>query len=571
MQELQIGEIAMGLFGGLALFLFGMDQMTNSLKDVAGEGLGNALSKLTSNRFAAAGTGAAVTAIIQSSSVTTVLVVGFISAGIMSLSQSVGVIMGANIGTTITAQIIAFKVTHYALLLVAVGFLMLFTSKREDIRNYGGMVMGLGLIFFGMGIMSEATNPLRSYQPFIDLMGKMSNPFLGIAVAALFTALVQSSSATTGIVIVLASQGFITLEAGIALAFGANVGTCVTALLAAIGKPTAAKQASMVHLVFNIGGVLVWIPFIGLLASVVTSISPADPGLAGTAKLAAETPRQIANAHTIFNIANTLLFIGFTVPLAKLITRLVPDRPEPIPDIAKPRFLDDVYIQMPSMALDRIRLEVARFGEEVSALITDAPPVISGGSRSQLDELVQRESNLRLLYSAIGEYDRELSGEQLSDGESRRLAVLSNILNDLQHIGETISINFVAVGRERLEKKLTFSEQTTARFVPLRDTVRKSIDLVLGSMLEKDVDLARSVVAMKPEVQRLVNEIVEHLGDRFRTDEPNRAVLYRVESQAVELMQRTYYFAKKIGKEIIAEAQASAELSPNESEQAEEA
>ena len=350
MQELQVAEIAMGLFGGLAIFLFGMEQMTDSLKNAAGEGLGNALARLTTNRFTAAGTGAAVTAIIQSSSVTTVLVVGFISAGMMSLSQSVGVIMGANVGTTITAQIIAFKVTHYALLLVAVGFLMLFAAKRENIRNYGGMVMGLGLVFFGMGIMSESTSPLRTYQPFIDLMGQMSNPFMGIAVSAAFTALVQSSSATTGIVIVLASQGFITLEAGIALAFGANVGTCVTALLAGIGKPTAARQASMVHLIFNTLGVLIWIPFIGALASVVTAISPSDPALTGVAKLAAETPRQIANAHTIFNVANTIIFIGFTTPLAALVMRLVPERPEPIPEVAKPKYLQDVYFEVPSMA-----------------------------------------------------------------------------------------------------------------------------------------------------------------------------------------------------------------------------
>jgi len=244
----------MQLFGGLALFLFGMEQMSDSLKAVAGEKMKTILSKLTTNRVSGALTGALVTAVIQSSSVTTVLVVGFISAGLMSMSQSIGVIMGANIGTTITAQIVAFKVTKYALLMISVGFTMLFFSQQHKIKQYGGMLMGLGLVFFGMGVMSEAMHPLRSYQPFLDLMVNMSNPLLGILVAAAFTALVQSSSATTGIVIVMASQGFISLPAGIALAFGANIGTCVTALLAAIGKPREALRAAAVHVLFNVLG-----------------------------------------------------------------------------------------------------------------------------------------------------------------------------------------------------------------------------------------------------------------------------------------------------------------------------
>jgi len=243
-------KMAMELFGGLALFLFGMEQMSDALKAAAGDQMKTLLSKLTKNRFSAAISGAFVTSVIQSSSVTTVLVVGFVSAGLMTMSQSIGVIMGANVGTTITAQIVAFKVEKAALLMIAIGFGMIFLSKKENVRQYGNMLMGLGLIFFGMGVTSEGMSPLRSYEPFINLMASMENPFFGILVAAVFTALVQSSSATTGIVIVMASQGFVTLPAGIALAFGANVGTCITAILASLGKPTEAKRASMVHVLF---------------------------------------------------------------------------------------------------------------------------------------------------------------------------------------------------------------------------------------------------------------------------------------------------------------------------------
>ena len=263
------GQLAMGLLGGLALFLFGMDLMAYSLKVVAGDRMRVLLANLTRNRFAAMGTGAFVTAVIQSSSVTTVLLVGFLSAGLMGLGQSVGVILGANIGTTITAQIVAFKVTHYALAFVALGFPLLAFARRSRIKHHGKGLFGLGLVFLGMGIMGEAMEPLRSHEPFVAWMASMGRPWLGILAGALFTALVQSSSATTGVVIVLAGGGFISLEAGIALCFGANVGTCVTALLAAVGRPRVAMRLAAVHVLFNLLGVLLWLPLIAWLADAV--------------------------------------------------------------------------------------------------------------------------------------------------------------------------------------------------------------------------------------------------------------------------------------------------------------
>ncbi len=369
--------MGMKLFGGLALFLFGMEQMADALKAVAGERMKVILAKLTTNRFMGAVTGAFVTAIIQSSSVTTVLVVGFITAGLMSMSQSIGVIMGANIGTTITAQIVAFKVTKIALLMVAVGFSMLFFSKQERIKQYGGMIMGLGMVFFGMSVMSDAMKPLRSYQPFLDLMTSMENPLIGILIAAGFTGLVQSSSATTGIVIVMATQGFITLEAGIALAFGANIGTCVTAMLAAIGKPREAVRAAVVHVLFNVFGVLLWVGFIPYLAQFVTMLSPAHPELSGIDRLAAEAPRQIANAHTVFNIANTLIFIGLTGQFARLVEWLVPDRPVEEEVIIQAKYLDEELLDTPSLALGRVRLEIGHMGDRVREMLQKILPAIS--------------------------------------------------------------------------------------------------------------------------------------------------------------------------------------------------
>ena len=346
--SLQAGMMTVGLFGGLALFLYGMEQMTEALKAAAGRGLQSILARLTTNRFSGALIGALVTAVIQSSSVTTVLVVGFVSAGLMTLNQSIGVILGANIGSTVTAQIIAFNVTRYSLLIVAVGFAMTFIGQRERVKQYGHIFFGFGLLFLGMGIMSEAMAPLRSYPPFLTLMAQMANPLLGIAVGAVFTALVQSSAATTGIVIVIASQGFVPLTAGIALALGANIGTCVTAMLATIGKPRAALRAAAVHVLFNVVGVLLWFGFIGQLAQLTRILSPLHPELTGLARLAAETPRQIANANTLFNLVNTLLFIGFTPWIGQLVSRIFPDRSrrEDQPLIV-PKYLDEHLLENP--------------------------------------------------------------------------------------------------------------------------------------------------------------------------------------------------------------------------------
>ncbi|MEW6144007.1 MAG: Na/Pi cotransporter family protein [Thermodesulfobacteriota bacterium] len=549
------GMILMGLFGGLAIFLFGMDQMTDGLKAVMGEGMSKLLARLTKNRFMATITGAITTAIIQSSSVTTVIVIGFISVGLMTLQQVIGVILGANIGSTITAQIIAFNVTQYALLPIAVGFGMQFVSKTEKIRLYGGILMGIGLVFFGMGVMSDAAHPLRSYQPFIDVMKEMGNPLLGISAGLIFTGIVQSSAATIGIVIVLASQGAITLDAGIAIVLGANVGTCVTAILAAIGKPAPAKQAAAAHILFNIVGVIIWLPFIGYLGSLSEAISPVSADLTGTAQLAADTPRQIANAHTLFNVANTVIFIGFIGTFASLIQRIIPEKPEALPEYATPKYLNDAFLETPSLALENIRLEAVRLGGYIEELIESARPAVLSGGKEDLDKIVSREKELRILHDAILDYARRLYSAELTDAETRRLEALGTVIVNLEHVGETLGVNMVSLGRERLERRFSYSEETIRRFQPYSAKVREAFHLAVKALETKDAGLAKSVIEMKPEIESLAEGIVEHLGRRLVSGDPDRAVLYRVESQLVELIQRIYYFAGMIAGEIIQESE----------------
>ncbi len=543
--------MSMQLFGGLALFLFGMEQMADALKAVAGERMKVILAKLTTNRFMGAATGAFVTAVIQSSSVTTVLVVGFITAGLMSMSQSVGVIMGANIGTTITAQIVAFKVTELALLMIAVGFGMLFTSKQEKIKQYGGMIMGLGMVFFGMSVMSDAMKPLRSYQPFLDLMTSMENPLVGILIAAAFTGLVQSSSATTGIVIVMASQGFITLNAGIALAFGANIGTCVTAMLAAIGKPREALRAAVVHVLFNVFGVLLWVGFIPYLAEFVTLMSPAHPELSGINRLAAEAPRQIANAHTVFNIANTLIFIGFTSQFVRLVEKLVPDRPLEDLLIARPKYLDEELIATPSLALERARMEIGHMGGRVLEMLERIMPAITTGNRSALKQVAKIDDEVDILHGHVVTYLGRISQKALTDEQTRELLHLMGAVNDLENIGDIIETDLVLLGNKRIEQDVSISESTRAVLENLHETITLTVELALKAVADYDEKAAQEVIARKGDITQLMESAAMHEAKRLVAEEPNRLAAYTLEMDILEKLKRIYYFAKRMSKAIM--------------------
>jgi len=551
--EINWWNMGMSLFGGLALFLFGMEQMADALKAVAGERMKVILAKLTTNRFMGAATGAFVTAIIQSSSVTTVLVVGFITAGLMSMAQSIGVIMGANIGTTITAQIVAFKVTKAALLMVAVGFGMLFFSKQEKIKQYGGMLMGLGLVFFGMSVMSDAMKPLRSYEPFLDLMTTMENPLIGILVAAAFTGLIQSSSATTGIVIVMATQGFITLQAGIALAFGANIGTCVTAMLAAIGKPREAVRAAMVHVLFNVFGVLLWIAFIPQLAEVVTWLSPAHPELSGTDRLASEAPRQIANAHTIFNIANTLIFIGFTTQFARLVERLVPDKPVEEKIIAQPKYLDEELLETPSLALDRARLEIGHMGDRVKDMLKDIMTAIVNGDRAMLKKIAKIDDEVDILHGHIVTYLGRISQKALTEQQTEVLMKLMGATNDLENIGDIIETDLVYLGNEGIDNQVAISKETRAMLAKLHDVVSTTAELAIDAVMENDEQAAQEVIAMKADIGRLMDSAAMHESRRLVAEEPNRLAAYTLEIDIIEKLKRIYYFSKRMAKAVMPE------------------
>jgi phosphate:Na+ symporter len=543
--------LVMGLAGGLSLFLFGLEQMTTALKAVAGDRLRLLLARLTVNRVAGVLTGAFITTVIQSSSVTTVLVVSFISSGLMTLSQSIGVILGANIGTTVTAQIVAFKVTKLALGMVAVGFAVTFVTDRETLRHHGNGILGLGLVFLGMTIMGEAVAPLRGHEPFHEWMLQMEHPALGIAAGALFTALVQSSSATTGIVIAMAAQGLLPLNAGIALILGANVGTCVTALLAALGKRREAMQAAAVHVLFNVIGVLVWLPFVDDLARLATWLSPRGTGMQGAQLLAAVTPRQIANAHTVFNLANTLLFLPFVGLLAVAVQRLVPHARRPRDGVGEPQFLDDDVIETPTLALQQARLEIARLGQLVQRMHGAVLPAMLSGGLDGLQAVGRMDEDVDHLHGCIIEFLGRLSRGTLTGTQADELMHLMAAANALEAAGDVIETDLVARGRQRLDDAVQVSIHTRKLISEFHREVGDCLRQAVLAVAKGDVGMAERVVAAKTQINRMVDDAARHHAARLVIDEADRLSHYALEVDMIEHLRRVFYFAKRIAHGVI--------------------
>ena len=544
--------LVVGLLGGLSLFLFGMDKMSDALKNVAGEKMKDILGILSNNRIMGLITGAIVTAVIQSSSVTTVMLVGFVSAGLMSLSQTIGVILGADIGTTITAQIVAFKVTKYALLLLAIGFGMLFISKREKIQQYGYMVMGLGMIFFGMGVMKDAMEPLRTYQPFIDLMANMSNPILGILVAAIFTALVQSSSASMGVVIVLAMQGLITLEAGISLALGANIGTCVTAGLASLGKPREAARVAVCHVLFKIIGVLIMLPLIGPFAKFVVFISPSPAeGLTGMQAAASVLPRQVANAHTLFNIGIGILFLPLVTLFARFVFWLVPDKPLAEVDEIQPKYLSEMLLHTPSLALDAARHEIKRMGKRVDLMNSAVMPAVLTGNREALQAVREMDEEVDILYKHLVNYLAEVSKLQLNEYQTQKMMKLMAAVNDLEQIGDVIEVSLVDLGEKRIKKGFKISEATQKVINTVHVVVSDALKAAVRAVVEEDTDFATRVISMKTDMNRLVEQAGTHQAKRLVSEDSGKFEAYSVEMDIIEKLKRIYYHAKRMAKTVV--------------------
>lgn len=461
-----------GLLGGLALFIFGMNMMSECLQKVAGDKMKKILALLTKNPILGVLAGALTTAVLQSSSATTVMAIGFVSAGLMSLPQAISIILGANIGTTMTAQIIAFKISDYIYVFVFFGFLVYFFAKSEKLKNIGQTVFAFGLLFLGIETMGSVMKPLAASPVFTNMIAQVADiPVLGVVVGTLMTLVVQSSSATIAVLQNFAAQpaadgvsSIIGLAGAIPILLGDNIGTTITAVLASIGQTKNAKRTAVAHCVFNISGCLLFIWFVPLFAQFIQWISPKGPEVEVIS-------RQIANAHTTFNVVMTLIWIPLIWLMVKIVMKIIPDGKQGGRDASKPQYLDSKLIAQPAAALHLVAKEVIHCGDVVGELLKTTIAVTRDGRKKQLEAVAETAGIARSLNHDITEYLAELfSAGVLTEEQATQTAGMMRVLSDIDRIG-SLSCEITENLRENREKKKSYSKEAM-------DNLENGLDLI---------------------------------------------------------------------------------------------
>ena len=484
-------EIIFGIVGGLALFLYGMFILSDGLQKLAGDRLKKTMELFTKSRMRGLATGAVFTALIQSSSVTTVTLLGLINAGLVSLEQSVGIILGADIGTTITAQLVAIKVGALALPIVAVGFLLKAVARDQKVKYLGEAILGFGILFIGMNFMSSGVKPLKTSSYVMGLLVDFGKtPLLGILAGALFTAIIQSSSATSGLVIAMGMQGLLSLEAAVALMLGANIGTCATALLASIGASLSAKRAALIHLLFKVFGVMViLIPlpyFIKLAAATSSSL-----------------PRQIANAHTLFNVGITLLFLPFGFIVVKIVKMLIPG--EVIAVERGTKFIDKRLLSTPFVALASAEKDVVRMSEIVHSMIVDSKKIFLQNEKKLIKIVAAKEDSVDEIDKILDSYMTILSEKSMPVKDSEKLAGLMHAITDIERVGD--HINNIVESAERIAKeKIDFSKDALQDLGRMFDAVESIFGKTVRALKGEDGGLIKQIFDDEGELDRMEKE-----------------------------------------------------------------
>ena len=484
-------SVLIGVLGGLGLFLYGMQLMGTGLQKAAGKKLERIIEILTTNRFMGVLVGVIVTGVIQSSSATTVMVVGFVNAGIMKLSQAVGVILGANVGTTITGQIVSLSIDELAPIAVGIGMILWMLAKKDSQKNLAEILIGLGILFIGMEFLKDSLKPLRELEAFTNIMASIGhNPVLGVFVGFGLTFVVQSSSASIGMLIALASTGVLPLSAALPILYGDNIGTCTTALLSSIGASKNAKRAAIIHLAFNAVGTLLFIFVLSApITSIVTKLDPTD------------VARQIANAHTIFNLANVVIQFPFAFILIKIAMWVIPDKGEGA-ELKLTKFIDERILETPTIAMKSVINETINMGEVAKKSLISAMDGLFEGQLDKVKQTFVYEKDINKLEGLITEYLVKLSNKDIMDSDRRYIDGLFNSINDIERIGDhadNIAELIVTMDQDRIVLSDLSKQALLIMYNKTKATYEIALD-VLDKPSQENID---QVIALEKEMDQL--------------------------------------------------------------------
>ncbi|MBG0763329.1 MAG: Na/Pi cotransporter family protein [Tissierellales bacterium] len=494
-------EIAIGVIGGLSLFIFGMTYMGNALQKTAGSKLKQILAALTNKRIMGVFVGAVVTMIVQSSSATTVMTVGFVNAGLMNLNQAIGVIMGANIGTTVTAQLVAFKLTDAAPLIIGAGMVLYLIGKKKKTKDVAEIFIGFGILFLGMALMKEAIEPLEESQIFIDILSNFNNPLIGILAGFGITALLQSSSATTGLLLAVAGSGLITVEMAFPIIFGQNIGTCVTAMISSIGANKTARRAAVMHLLFNLIGTAIFLIVLRKpVESLVFMITPTG------------IERQIANAHTLFNVINVAIMYPFANQIVKASKRII--RGEDLPKEGQLKYIDNRLIATPSIALTQASKEVLSMGKLVEKQFVTAEDALLNGDESLALEVFEMEKRINDLNRGILEFLVKVNKASLTNAEKDIVSTIMNVINDIERVGDHAD-NIGELAIYNVENEVGFSEKAKSELKEMFDLAHDMYKTSLLSFKTANYEIGLEVLKKENLLNKMEKEHRSNHIDRL--------------------------------------------------------
>ncbi len=494
------------LLGGLGMFLYGMKMMSDGLEYAAGDRMRRVLEVLTNRRLAAVGVGAGVTAVIQSSSATTVMVVGFVNAGLMTLLQATGVIMGANIGTTITAQLIAFQLSDIAPLILFLGMVFTVFIKKRLISRIGEIILGFGILFVGLTLMSEAMKPLQEVEAFRNLLVSFKSPVVGVLFGAIFTAIIQSSSASVGILQALAGLGLIGLDSAVFVILGQNIGTCITAILAAIGTSANSKRTAGIHLMFNIIGTIIYLIALTAFPSIVAWVASWSP---------ADVSRQIANFHTLFNLTVTIMLFPFAKLMVKLITRIIPDNHEPDRVEKKLIFLDERIAQTPSIALNQTLKELSRLGDISAENLRRSLDAFFNRDEQKAERVFNVEKTIDYITQNITHYLIEFRGMDLSEYDLKTLGSLHHVVIDMERIGD-LAENIAGFSLSLIERRSHMSPDAQEELHTMAEKTMETLQLSLEAFRRRDLTKIKEINNMEQQVDEMKKQYMNRHIDRLQ-------------------------------------------------------